>query len=465
MGETRNTLPGRGMNTLRNRLLLFLLAPLLLLLVVGMVIDYRSAVGITNDAYDEALLNTAIAISARLNDKEDVDAADVDLPDLAQNMLHAGKHRHVYYAVLVSRGNLVSGINPLQRPTVPEEPSTSTFGFQQLEDKSLRYVVHRSDSERLGPLNIIVAETTEEREDAARRMVFNTLWPNLLQIAVALTLLYVGIRRGLMPLEHLARNIAERKEQDFSPIPQQDIPDEARPLVHAMNQLMGNLQAAEAAQRAFISSAAHQLRLPLTALQTQLELAAAAFPPQEQQRLLEIRNSTGRLTHLVRQLLALARTTKEAVDSEQKETVCLDKLVETTGREFVDRALTQDIDLGFEIQSANTIGWQWLLGEMLSNLIDNALRHADSQVTVHCGVNGDGRSFLAVEDDGPGIPEDLRERVFERFFRMSADHTTGTGLGLSIVKEVALRHGADISVLPPPTGKGLIFRIIFPAQN
>jgi two-component system sensor histidine kinase TctE len=338
-----------------------------------------------------------------------------------------------------------------------------------LSDASFRGRKIRKASYRIatdaGEVTVTVAETTRKRERTGSKILAGMIFPNILLIAATLALVYVGVRNGLAPLTHLSQEISRRAPHDLSPLPKGEIPGEAEPLIKAMDGLVDDLRSAAMAQQAFLANAAHQLKTPLAGLQTQLELHAQELPEKYQHRALRLLDATHRLGHLTHQLLALARSGPDANIAHEKKPVDLGKLIESSASDWFDLALARDIDLGFEAEKAVVAGTEWLLRELLTNLIDNALQYtpAGGRVTARSGIDQDGRPFVEVEDNGPGIPSQERERIFERFYRAAAAPGQGTGLGLAIVKEVADRHAAEIELGNAADGPGTRCRIIFQA--
>jgi two-component system sensor histidine kinase TctE len=221
-----------------------------------------------------------------------------------------------------------------------------------------------------------------------------------------------------------------------------------------------------ARQQRFTADASHQLRTPLAGLQTQAEMALREDDPAKIRQALEwIRVSTTRLSHLLNQLLALARVEPGSGRETQLQTVDLTALARATTAEWVAAALNKQIDLGLEAGSATTniSGNPLMLREMLSNLLDNAIRYTPEhgKVTVVLGTEN-GKALLAVEDSGPGIPPEERERVFERFHRLPDSASDGCGLGLAIVREIALAHHAEIEVGEGPGNKGTRIAVRLP---
>jgi two-component system sensor histidine kinase TctE len=232
-----------------------------------------------------------------------------------------------------------------------------------------------------------------------------------------------------------------------------------------LNRLFALLRQASAGQQRFLADAAHQLRTPLTGLQTQIELAAAEgrFDGDVERRQ-RFDEATRRIAHLIDQLLLFARA-EAAGAAPLFEPVSLPTLLEQAASIFLDQALAREIDLGFEVAPATVVGIPSLLREALANLIDNALRYTPAQgvVTVRCGCR-DQHAFLEVEDDGPGIPPAAREQVFERFTRLPAAPGNGCGLGLAIVREIAELHSAMVELANPDGGRGLRIALLFPVQ-
>ncbi|NLH81349.1 MAG: HAMP domain-containing histidine kinase, partial [Phyllobacteriaceae bacterium] len=216
-----------------------------------------------------------------------------------------------------------------------------------------------------------------------------------------------------------------------------------------------------AAQRRFLAEAAHQLRTPLAGLQTQIELLADDLPAAERGRVATLAAAASRVGRLTQQLLALARSAPEAAVGHALEDLDVADLVEARAIEWYDEALRRGVDLGFELAPAQVHGSAWLVGEMLTNLVDNASRHGGRTVTVRCGTTATGTAFVEVEDDGPGIDEAERAKIFERFYRGPGVTAPGTGLGLSIVRDVAEGHGARVRVGPGGDGRGVCFRVEF----
>lgn len=455
-------LPERPLRTLRRRLLFFLLLPLGALLTLSLTADFHIAYEPANEAFDHALTDDVVALGGRVHVVNG--RLEVDLPPAAEAVLRYGDGSdEEFLAVYGPDSRLLAGDTDL-KPASPLLPNHPLLTDGELHGKRIRKASYLLETDA-GPVSVAVAETTRKRERSGSKILAAMILPNVLLIVATLALVYFGVRRGLAPLTHLSEEISRRSPHDLSPLPQGEVPGEAEPLVKAMDGLVADLRAATVAQQAFLANAAHQLKTPLAGLQTQLELAAAEIPDQYRNRVVHLRDATERLAHLAHQLLALARSGPEANISHERRPVELGRLIEDSASNWFDLALARKIDLGFETEPATVEGTAWLLREALANLIDNALRYTPEggRVTVRSGIDDQGRAYLEVEDNGPGIAPAERQHIFDRFYRAQGTSGPGTGLGLAIVKEVADRHVAIVAVEEAEGAGGTRFRLSFPA--
>lgn len=449
----------RASRSLRLRLTYWLIGPLLLLVAAGSLVSYRIAFHAANQAYDSALLDPVLAIASHIRRRGN--RLELDLPSIAIEALRTDTEDRVYYQVLGPGEDLVAGTPRLPAPPERLAPEEHAFYDTKLEGERVR-VAARAVSVDGSTAIVQVAETLVKRDRLVLELlVASTITPLMIAFA-AVALFWFGIGQGLAPLERLRDEIASRSPRDLRPVPEQDKPQEVQPLVGALNRLLSRLNAAIGAQQRFIANAAHQLRTPLSGLKTHAELARRQPSTLELKSLLDmISGETERTSHLVNQLLTLARA--EPGEPSTGQPVNLREIVGRDLRDWVQRALKKNIDLGFELEDAWTLGEPLLLRELVANLLDNALAYTQvgGSVTVRTR-GGDGESVLEVEDNGPGIPESEREKVFERFYRVAATGGEGCGLGLSIVSEIAGRHSGRVELTEPAGSRGTLMRAIFP---
>ena len=307
----------------------------------------------------------------------------------------------------------------------------------------------------------------DRRIELANNIIKGVIIPQFVVLPIAVLLVWFGLSRGVAPLSALQQRLRARRPDDFSPIDVRVAPSEIGPLIDAMNELLTRLDSTMLAQRRFVADAAHQLKTPLAGLRTQAELAMRNTPYGETQASLEqIIAGTSRATRLVNQLLLMANA--ENPNSIAMPPINIAELAREQTLGWVDIAIQKGIDLGFEGTEAAIMlrGQRLLLGEAINNLIDNAIRYTPAPGRITVSITTQLRQvILAVEDSGPGIPVEERERVFDRFYRVLGSQADGSGLGLAIVREIAIRHHARILITDsqqkPPYDRGARIEIHF----
>jgi two-component system sensor histidine kinase TctE len=461
---------GNGATTLRRQLIAWLAGPLFILWSVSSVIDYDIAKRFVNLAYDRALLEAALDVGRQV--KIINDRLYVDLPEAALQILQSRESGQLFYLVTGPDREFVSGEPDLPRP--PEDAPEVTADRVQYYDDEYNGLVIRAVALRVpvqpgsgrGAALIQVAERVTARDEFARQILLRMVLPQGILILLAGIAVWYGVGRGLAPLSTLRREIENRSHRDLSALPEEQAPREVRPLIRAINDLLARLGTAISTQQRFIADAAHQLRTPIAGLKTQTELALRQSQPGTvHDTLRRLQMALEQSTRLVNQLLLLARAEPGARREHAVERLDLARLARDATTEWVPRALARSIDLGYD--GAGGAAWiegdPLLVRDMLGNLLDNALRYTQQggQVTVRVTVVPDAVA-LSVEDNGPGIPEPERERVFERFYRVLGTGAEGCGLGLAIVREIALGHRAEVTLAAGAGGHGTVARVAFP---
>jgi len=316
----------------------------------------------------------------------------------------------------------------------------------------------------LGDQVVEVGQPLRIREELAFSAAARTLAPIVLLLPLLALLVWGIVGRSLDPLQRLAGAAAARTPEALEPFDEGTVPQEAVPLVRSLNGLLERLRAALAAQRAFVADAAHELRTPLAALKLQTQLARDAEGAERAGALAELEAGLDRATHVVRQLLTLARLEPGAEPSGARGPVALAELARQAVADHALLAERGAVDLGVSRATEDAVasGDAGALRTLLANLVDNAVRYtpAGGRVDVAAGLQ-DGRPFLEVADSGPGIPAAERARVFDRFYRLPGATGAGSGLGLAIVKAIAERHGATLALAETPGG-GLTVRVALP---
>jgi len=437
----------------------WMLAPLMLLWPMSVTVTYIVAQSIANAPFDRSLADAVEVVANHL--RETRGEVVLQLPTSAREVLRADASDSMYYMVLGLRGELIAGDSDLPLPPEDSRPSVREVLFRTdllrgTEIRSAYTWVEFSREGRRDYAFVEIAETLEKRSQLANEILRGVIIPQFIVLPIAVILVWFGLTRGLAPLSDLQARIRSRQPDDLSPIDARGAPEEIGPLIGAFNELLERLTLNLRMQRHFLADAAHQMKTPLAGLRTQAELALRETNPQELRRTLRhIATSAERSAHLINQLLALARAEYQASDPSGFQVVDLEPLARELVRDLVPEAIGRGVDLGFESenQRAMTIAAPMLVRELLRNLVDNALRYTPGggRVTVRVARRS-GSLFLEVEDDGPGIPEPERQRVFDRFYRILGTGVDGSGLGLAIVREIAQQHGALVRLSDADSG-------------
>lgn len=313
-------------------------------------------------------------------------------------------------------------------------------------------------------LSIMVAEQSDYRQRLENELTQDSVFIMLLTYPFLGVLIWVIVGRGLNALRKVADEVRRRAPRNLKPVALESVPSEIEPLVSELNDLFERLQEAFTRNERFTSDAAHELKTPLAALSAQTQVALRAKTPQDRnEALLKVLTGVDRSTHVVQQLLTLSRIAPEA-SHHNPEPVDLGSQAREIAALLVPKAIEKDIELEL-ITRDNTIiqGHSTAIDILLRNLIDNAIRYSPSGSLVQVVIERRmGHVTLSVIDNGPGIPQELRERVFERFFRVTGTQATGSGLGLGIVLQIVKLHRANIKLLTADDGHGLKVFIEFP---
>ncbi|MCE5974895.1 sensor histidine kinase [Sinirhodobacter sp. WL0062] len=447
--------------SLRGRLFLLLILPLMAVAAAASYARYQAAIQLSRELYDNTLLAVALTIS------RDVVISEGDvLTEKLLEELTSALGDPVYYRITGPSNSFVTGYsNP---PEMPEGSPPSTgepFFFDSISlGKPVRAVVLQefiSEPQFGGWVTVEVWQTVTQRYALSRELVVQSSMLLGSVIMTAALILWFGIQLGLKPLLDLRDAIGQRSPDDLRPI-RRWVPPELRPLVKTTNSLFERLARAFALRDGFISDAAHQMRNPVAAMQSQAEAAMSA-PDEAELRariagLAQSARDTGRLTS---QLLSLERVRGRSL-KEFHRPVDMLTVVRERVRAFAEAQLPRDVEVTFSVSGTprpvdcDTI----LIEEMVENLLDNAAKYAlqpGGTLDVLVAFEPD---FVTLQfaDDGPGVPLSQRERIFDRFLRLGSDHSGGCGLGLAIVKDAALAHDGEACCVGD--GPGAVFKVI-----
>jgi two-component system sensor histidine kinase TctE len=460
--------PSLQRDTLRYQLLKWVVLPMVVLLLLNVVLTYKFGYDSANRRHDRFLIDA----SAILLDQLVTHSGNVqfNIHSGALSLLSGDSKDKVYYFVGGLHNEYQFGASdlPLPHGKLSATPNYYQAEYNGQKVRMVAAIFPESDVPDQQAV-VIVAKTLNLRTERVQEWIWRILPAQFLLIVAASFMLWWGVGRGLRTLLQMRDEVTGRSLHDLQPLNEEKVVAEIRPLISGFNQLLGRLESSIAVQKRFIADAAHQLRTPIAGLKAQAELAIHLDDPAEMRHSLQqIHRATEQTSHLVQQLLALARAEPEAQSHNSMLGLDLVTLAQKTTGQWVNKALDKNIDLGFESKISDPchmFGNPVLLTEMLNNLIDNALRYTPNNGQVTVRVQRESAQLIVeVEDNGIGIEASLRERVFERFYRVLGSDQTGCGLGLAIVREIVTYHAGQIIVLSGINDAGSLFRVNFPAQ-
>ena len=416
--------------SLRQRLTLWLSTTIVVMSAATAGITFWMNFQDANELQDTLLQQIAAALSAQ--------------PVLAPQerfQPHSGEDAETH---LVIRPLGSAGIDPDPRIDVML-PASLPPGLQDVEAFKVHWRVFVRNDRNGHAFG--VAQRQRVRDETGRDSALTALGPMLVLVPLLLVIVNGLLLQGFAPLVALSREVDAGDVRQLKALSDAGIPSEVRPIVHAVNRLLARVSGLLEQQRRLVADAAHELRTPIAAARVQADnLAHADLPADARERLDALQRGLARNSELVDQLLKLARVQGTASHAEQ--TVALDALIRTAIEETLTLAEGRQVDLGcIRLDHAKVHGDSMHAFALIRNAIDNAVRYTPPGGWVDVSlVIDEGDALFAVEDTGPGIPGDLRERVFEPFFRVLGTQQSGNGLGLAIVRSAAEALGGRVEL-------------------
>ncbi|PWB53341.1 MAG: two-component sensor histidine kinase [Nitrosomonadales bacterium] len=447
------------MTSLRAKLLVLLLAIISAAWLATAVFIYFDAHHEIDELFDAQLAQSAQVLLAQAG--HDLREAREDDDGIATEIAGAGHkyERKIAFQIWGEHGRLL-----LRSASAPVEPlAAQENGFSDAVIGGKAWRVYDLQSEE-GEIRVQVGERHAVRNELAASVAQRLLLPLGIALPVLAALIWFAVGGGLSPLRRIGSEVAQRDPANLVPLAESTAPSEIAPLLHALNSLLGRLEVALESERRFTADAAHELRTPLAALKIQAQVARRA--ENEVQRGAALDNlilGADRATHLIGQLLTLARLEPTGGSAVLMAECDMAAIARQTLADLAPAALAKEIELELSGPDAAMIrGNADMLGILLRNLVDNAIRYTprNGRVDVSLIVE-QGRVRLEVTDSGPGIPEQERQRVFDRFYRILGNEAAGSGLGLSIVKRIADVHAAKLGLADGGHGTGLRVSVDF----
>jgi two-component system OmpR family sensor kinase len=435
------------MKSLRARLLWFLLAAIVLAAGSQAFVAYRTVLNEADQIFDYHMQQMALSLRAGLP------------PSAAVSGLGDGDENFEFVVQVWT----IDGQRIFESAAQAALPQRAVLGFSNVRARGTTYRVFSLQSRTLV---IQVAQDMAARRHMAGTLALRTVGPIALAAPLLMLVVWWVVSRSLAPVARVRGQVAARQADDLSPVSESGLPEEVRPLVHELNLLFERVRHAFEAQKHFVADAAHELRSPLAALKLQVQSLKRA--PDEATRELAVnRLAAGieRATRLVEQMLALARQEASTAAGTPPEAVELQEVARLALSDAIAAAQARRIDIGIaSAHAARVKGRPEALRTLLRNLLDNAVKYTPEGGRVDIRIAQQaGSAELVVEDSGPGLPADERERVLDRFYRAGEPQAPGSGLGLAIVKSIADQHGATLDIGRSDSLGGLRVRLLFPS--
>ena len=452
--------------SLRRELLGWVMIPLIAVACFNVWTTYRNALAAADLITERTLIASARVIAEQIRDDDGV--LDAPIPPAALEMFAFDRPDLVVYQVVGPDGTLLAGTPEVARPPRLPADREPVYFDARFRGASIRAVsIVQPLVLRTGTVNLVVmvGQTLSRRNDLVSRLWQKALRDQSLIVLGAGLLSLFGLSRGLAPLMRLRDLLRRPGTADPIELPEHSVQLELQPLVRALNTALADVQRQVATQRRFVANAAHQLRTPLTLLRTQAHVGLREQTADVQTAaLVAIDATVDRIARLSTQLLALARA-EQGSALLRTEPVDFAQIAQDAVEALAEQALLRAVDLGFE--GPGEVLWVRghapLLGELVHNLVENAIFHAGQRAVVNVTLERRCReAHLRVEDNGPGIPAPERSHVFERFYRLPGASTQGTGLGLAIVREIVTSHDGQIILEDRQQGPGLSVRVVLP---
>ncbi len=466
-------LPAAMKSGLQRRLLLLLLLPLSLFALVSIYFDYQTA-GNAALQQDQQLTRLIPLLADSVLAPGVPGGAPVMLLAPPLEEFFKAQSGFAGFRISDTEGNFLAGESWISVLV----PATREPELHSMEQDGVTYRIAAQRARTpAGELILQLADGSDARQQWVRSVMLKVLLPNLVLLLVAGFAVNWAVTRALRPLLDLKDAVERRSPRDLSAIDPRSTPAEVQPLVASLNRLFALVNDQAEGQRRFVADAAHQLRTPLAGLQAQVEAwAQAAGAPAARgqltlsaEKITALRSATRRTSQLANQLLALSRADASSMGGQPRQRVDLKDLCEAVLALHLDAAHAKNIDLGLDAGFAQVAGHEWMLRELVSNLVDNAVKYTPTggTVTLRCRqedkpASRQAQVVLEVEDDGPGIPSAEYTRALERFYRVPGTAGEGNGLGLAIADEIARLHGAQLSLAPAGAQGGLRVQLVMP---
>lgn len=432
------------MISIRRNLILVIIATMTLVSFYAALQGYRASMAQANQLFDSELQTYAASLKMA-SDKQGVLAMPLDTTIAFQVF----KNQELIY----------------RSDNAPKAQITELS--QGFSDKNFARARWRTFTQHYPMLGVwvVVAQRSDKRFELAERITLASVYPTVLSLPLMAVLIWLIVTRGMLPLKSITEQLNNKKADDLDPLMVKRVPLELKQIVETINDLLYRLQAAFSREKRFASDAAHELKTPLSVLKINAYNLSREFT--SSQDIENFNEGVERMSHVIDQILMLYRTTEQQFDADM-EPLDLYSECQQVIADIYPQIAEKDQQIELVGESQQISAQKFALRSMLQNLVSNASKYTPEQGEILLSVSREAEKILfSVEDSGPGIPDELKARVFERFYRVGGDRhhsgIQGCGLGLSIVSQIAHLHHGSIHMSNSKFDSGLKVTVTFPA--
>ncbi|WP_433704772.1 ATP-binding protein [Paraburkholderia sacchari] len=428
--------------SLQGRLLVLVTGVIAAVWLVASALTWRDARREIDQLLDSHLAQAAALLVMQQAQVEDDDET-LDAP-----ILHPYAPKVVFQVFHEGQLGMHSANAPAQPMVPPQERRVSGFWTVQIDGNAWRVFATPGVQH---DVEVYVGERIDSRTSILMAVMRSAFWPMAGALPVLALVTWWAVRRGAAPLRDLSSMLARRDPRALDAVKMNRAPQEMQPMLDALNSLFDRIRAVLYAERRFTADAAHELRTPIAAIKAHAQVAMAEDDAGLRRHALSgVLEGCDRMVHLVDQLLLLSRLEAGTPTDDNSDGTPVD--LGAVAKQVVADVAPQSIGRlqRLELEAPEhcvVAGNEVLLAALIRNLVDNAVRYSPPRARISVSVRRrDGHVMLAVEDSGPGLPEDELQRLGDRFFRARGSGQSGSGLGWSIVRRIASAHGAAIRV-------------------
>lgn len=456
------------LNSLKSRLTLWVLLPTIIISTIDLIVTFSSTESIATLVQQQLLKGSARMISEQLSK---VDGGyEISIPPAAFELLANEYKDRVYYSVRSKTGLLIAGDEELAVHEPALQVEQEKYFLTVVRGELVRVIAyaHTLPTTKSNDYAITqVAQTLHSHDIFKKDLFWLTMREHVILLSIIIIGLIIAFRWTLRPLIQFGEKLLQRQPGSLEKLDERSAPIELQPVIFALNDYVARLDKTLSSYEQFVANTAHQLRTSFAIVTSQINFGNRNRGLDQTQR--EVLNAIQKTilqgTKVINQLLVLAAVEQNRHTPEKDTAARLAEIVTSVIEELAPLAQQKNIELGIDEldEDAVVTAPQYLLRELISNLVDNSIQHMNKEGMVTISVTSEQDAILlSIVDNGPGIPLSERQKVFGRFYRLNESKPNSSGLGLSIVKEICDSLGARISLNTPGNGIGLRVDISFP---